>query len=713
MQPADDLVEKYKRRLQEELGTQQQNVSDRVLSQEYTEFKKVFLPKHLTLYEKGCKIAEKIIKVRPDEKRAKELLEATTIAHLDITPAGTISFAIVAPIIILIVGALLSYLVFQSLGLVLLVTLGSAILIYPFQKLPDFIANNWRMKASNQMVQCIFYIVTYMRHTSNLERAIEFASDHLGPPLSLDLKKVLWDVESGKHSKIKDSLEEYLTTWKKWNMEFIEAFHLIEGSLYEPSESRRLDVLDKSLSVILTETYEKMLHYAHNLQSPVTMLHMLGIILPILGLVVLPLVVSFMASDDTSPTRLALYIALLYNIILPIGVYFLSKVVLSKRPTGYGQTDITTTNPQFAKFKNVLINVGKKQIPISPLAIAGVVFAILLVVGLSPIIIHILNPAYELVLMDGAFELLGYICPEGTQCLTAQKIGPYGLGAAVLSLFVTLSFGISAGLYFKLRSKNVFAIREKTKKLENEFASALFQLGNRLGDGIPAEIAFGRVAAVMQDTTSGDFFRFVNHNITKLGMSVQDALFNPKTGAIVYYPSKVIESSMKVLVESSKKGPKIAAQALLSMSRYIKEIHRVDERLKDLLKFLTPAIAGIVIGITSMITTILNRLTAQIADLTTQGGAGATSGIGGIVTLFGSGVPAFHFQIIVGIYVVQITYVLTILSNGIENGSDSLQERFLLGKYLINATVLYTTISLVVMLLFNLIAAQIMQNTLV
>ena len=57
-------------------------------------------------------------------------------------------------------------------------------------------ASTWRMKASNQMVQSIFYIVTYMRHTSNLERAIEFAANHLEAPLSLDFRKILWDVET-------------------------------------------------------------------------------------------------------------------------------------------------------------------------------------------------------------------------------------------------------------------------------------------------------------------------------------------------------------------------------------------------------------------------------------------------------------------------------------------------------------------------------------
>ena len=111
----------------------------------------------------------------------------------------------------------------------------------------------------------------------------------------------------------------------------------------------------------------------------------------------------------------------------------------------------------------------------------------------------------------------------------------------------------------------------------------------------------------MEGSTSGDFFNLAEKNITKLGMGLEQAIFDPKVGAIASFPSKVIESSMKVLVESIKKGPRIAAQALLSMARYIKEIHRVESRLKDLMadiissmkaqiKFLTPAIAGIVIG---------------------------------------------------------------------------------------------------------------------
>jgi len=121
------------------------------------------------------------------------------------------------------------------------------------------------------------------------------------------------------------------------------------------------------------------------------------------------------------------------------------------------------------------------------------------------------------------------------------------------------------------------------------------------------------------------------------------------------------------------------------------------------IKFLTPAISGIVIGITSMVTGILGKLGAQLKEVTT--GAGQPSGL---VNIFGDGIPTFHFQIIVGLYVVQITYILTILVNGIENGSDKLNERYQLGNNLIRSTLLYCFISLTVMIVFNVVASQIL-----
>lgn len=723
--PADQeyqqLLETYKKRIKEELG-QEVKVTPKIVSREYKQFKEEIYPKSYSLYEKACNFSEKLLKLKVDPKKAQKLQENIDLCHFQITPSGVISFSILAPIILMVLGSLIFFGIFQMIFFVVFFLVGGLLLIPLLQKFPVFIGNSWRMKSSNQMIQCVFYLVTYMKHTSNLERAIEFASDHLTPPLSLDMKKILWNIETGRFSSVKESFDDYLNQWTKWDKEFVEAAHLIVSSLYETSEDRRISLLDKSLDVILTGTYEKMLHYAHNLKAPMTMLHMLGIILPILGLVILPLVVSFMGGEDSSPLTMAIYIAMLYNVTLPLSVFYLGKIILSKRPTGYGDTDISEQNPGLKKYRNVLIPLGKKlEIKINPLFFSAAVFAVLFLIGFSPLIIHALNPGWEVPLGEN-FKMLGYICPpENINCELTEKIGPYGIGASLFSLIAIIGIGLSLGIYFKLRSKNVYKIRQETKKLEDEFASALFQLGNRLGDGLPAEIAFAKVAQTMEGTTSGNFFSLIEKNITKLGMGIKEAIFDSKVGALAYFPSKVIESSMKVLIESVKKGPKIAAQALLSMSRYIKEIHRVNERLRDLMadtissmksqiKFLTPAIAGIVIGITSMITAILTKLSAQLEMFT--GGEQAGMAAGGMMEIFGVGLPTFYFQLIVGFYVIQIVYILTILANGIENGSDKLGEKFSLGQNLIRSTSLYCFLAGVVMLLFNFFAQAVMTSTL-
>jgi len=721
-----DIYKKFKERMKAELG--EDDVST-ISTREYEEFKEAYLPKRLSFYEKACGFSENLIHIDADPKKVDDLKEAIDICHLNISHTGVTSFAILAPIVYILLGGFLVYLLPSlltegeggSLFLLMFVLLTGVIAIFPLLKLPYFLANSWRIKASNQMVLAVFYTVTYMRHTSNLEGAIRFAAEHLNPPLSLDLKRVIWNIETEKFSSLKESLDNYLLTWRKYNPEFIESMHLIESSLYEGSEGRRLDALDKALKVILEETYEKLLHYAHSLKTPLTTLNMLGIILPILGLVILPLMVSFL------PDVRYYHIMVLYDLALPFGVYYLGRNILSKRPTGYGDTDLAE-QAQYKKYDYALVNLGGTEIKISPAVVSFFVFFLFFLIGIVPLLVHTLKPNFDAVIGEDGFYtietltdpqanhyFLGYREETLNGVTTGRVVGPFGLGATLLSLFIPISIGLGLGTYYSIRSKNLISIREASKKLELEFASALFQLGNRLADGIPAEMAFDKVANTMEGTLSGNFFKLISSNISRLGYGLEQAIFDSKQGALVYYPSNLIESSMKVLVESSKKGPLVASQALISVAEYIKEIHRVDERLKDLLGevissmksqvgFLTPAIGGIVIGITSMITKILGslseRLTTLASDATSQGG-------GSILSIFGTGVPTYYFQVIVGVYICQITFILTQLINGIENGEDILNERYLLGKNMKRTILSYVMISAIIMLIFNLIAGTV------
>lgn len=731
----EELRKKYVDKLQKSLSTE---VGTESKTRQYEEFRKEYMPKKLSFYETLCNLSAKILPMAPDKKTGPKLQKAIETCHIQTTPGGVVSFSFIAPFTLILVGFILFLAIPMALGyagsifLLAYTAIVALALIIPLGKIPFFIASSWRLKASNQMVLCIFYIVTYMRHTSNLELAIDFAAEHLAAPLSIDMKKVIWNIETEKYYSLQESLESYLENWRHTNDEFIESMHLIESSLVESSENRRIDALEKSLSVMLDETYEKMLHYAHDLKGPLTTLHMLGIILPILGLVILPLMVSFM------PSVRWYHLFVVYNLTLPLLVYFIGRDILSKRPTGYGGVNINEKQEQHSS-----------KFHLSPIFLAIIVGSILFLIGITPLLLHVANPTFDIVVFgsDKSSELpcvfsfcavdtdikdqtvgARYWFNEYRQIVVDQNtqdtvtVGPFGLVATLLSLFLPLALGISVGLYYKLRSKNILKLRNRAKKLELEFASALFQLGNRLADGLPLEIAFSKVAVILPETVSGDFFQQVSVNITKLGLSVENAIFHEKYGALNKYPSDIIRSSMKVLVESSKKGPLIASQAIINVSNYIKQMHRVDERLKDLMAdvissmksqitFLTPTIAAIVIGITSMITTILGKLGARLNRLTeATGGAGAAgmgTGTSILGSLSGGAVGTYFFQLVVGIYVVELIFILTLLVNGIENGSDKINAHAMLGENMIKSTLIYVSLAFIVILLFNIVAGNI------
>ncbi len=711
----DPRLQKVMDKYGAKLGNQFQNSMDQpsagVFTKDYNTFRSEALHLENSLYERACKFAHSILDLAPTNKEyQKKMEQAIESTHLDVTPSSAYTLAILVMFSLIFFGFFIGAVTYmfgfpQMLLAVFFIAMG-IILLFPLSNHPIHLAQKRRLQASNQMVLCILYVVIYMRHTSNLEHAIKFAGEHVGNPLALDLRKIYWDVETNRYQTIQKSLDVYLDGWKDYNLAFVESFHLIESSLYESSEERRIELLEKSLSVILEGTYDSMLHYAQEVTSPITMLHMLGVILPILGLIVLPLMGSFLGVKWY-------HIALLYNVLLPSVVFYMGYNILAKRPIGYAQADISSL-PQYADMRKYSLKMSKdKEVLIDPKHIAIIVFFVLFMIGIAPLALHIIDPTTEIYLTDDML-LLDYRQTD------IGLVGPFGIGATMLSLFIPMAFALSLGIYYQIKSNRLIKIREETQKLETEFRGAIFQLGNRVGGGMPAEMAFGKVSQALSGTPTGKFLGIVDNNIRMQGMSLQDAIFNDKNGAIVSYPSSLIESTMKVLVESARKGPQVVSKALLSIAEYLDRIYKVSERMKDLLSeisssmksqvsFLTPLIAGIVVGIGAMITTIIGSLSTSLGAATEGGGESLLSGASGLANIFPLEklISPYFLQIIVGLYVVEMVFVLTIQANGIENGVDKLNEEYTLGKNLFRGTLLYILIAGITIFAFNLLALAI------
>ena len=710
------------------------------VSDEYIQFKKDMMPS-ATRFEKFSRSFGGLIRLSLSKKDRVKMERNLSIAHLDVVPEEVVSFSFFSAFIVFVFGLLIFLGVFffqsnASVGSLIAFAVGPAglflflafvaslFVFYIVYSSPQRLAKIWRLKAGSQMVPCILYIVVYMKHTSNLERAIAFAAKNLNPPLSLDLKKIFWDVETGKFSTIKESLDNYLRTWEDDSVEFVEAFHLIESSLYEPSEARRVLTLEKSLSVILDGVYEKMMVFSRSIRSPLTNLYMLGIVLPTLGLALLPL-----ASTLLGNTIQWYHIFIGFNLIIPFFVFYLTNGIMMKRPGGYGEQDILEMNPNYAKYKSK-----------GPYITAAAICLPLLILGLLPLLFQSvffletfnLQPDYSLANLGFEslpdFYLFDYKNAESSAMIktvsdlkAANKVvGPFGIGALFLSLFIPLSIALFFAISFRLKTKKLIVDRKKTKQLEMEFTNSLFQLGNRIGDGMPAEVAFGRIAQSSKSLKTAEFFKMVHMNLQHGGMSLEKAIFNPRRGAIIYFPSQLIATSMRILLESVKKGLKIAAESLMSISQYIKNIHKVTRRLNDLLAevvsdmrsnmvFLAPLLSGIVVGLTAMIAFILNKLQGIIFDLAEGQEAVASFGgfgIDNIAQMFPivDMVPPYFLQIAIGIYIIQVIFILTSVLVTISSGDDKLKKTSDTGKNLFRGVTIYFIVALIAALGLSILA---------
>jgi len=698
-----DILRKHSARIEEQIKTT--DIQRRGFSQEYIKFKQEMVPE-VTRYEKWCRSLGNVVKLKVAQKDEVKIRRQLEIAHVDIEPWQALTLGIMSFIAVFTIGLFISIAValikgvgggglisgvfanFPFLFLFLIFVL-SLFLFYFVNGYPARLANKWRLKASSQMVPALLYVVVYMRHTSNLEKAIAFASEHLQYPLALDFKKIFYEVSIGKFSSIKDSLDNYLGTWRDYSVEFIEAFHLIESSLFEPDNTRRVATLEKSLQVVLEGVYNKMLKFTHNVRSPLTNVYMLGVVLPTLGLALLPL-----ASAMLGGMLNWVHVFILFNMVIPFFVFYLTDKVLMLRPGGYGESSLLERNPFYPKYKS-----NKNYI--IPFLICLPFF----IIGLLPLIFQY-TPLPELfgLQTDYTFSQLGLSFFGDSKLFDFKEVGagvvgPFGIGALVFSLFIPLGLALFFSMAFKSKTKDLIKEREKTRQLESEFNNSLFQIGNRLGNGMPPELVFGKVAESSKGLKTEDFFKRVNYNIRQMGMSVERAIFDKRRGALIYYPSDLIAISMRILVESSKKGLKIAAIGLMSISEYVKNIQKITNRLRDMLAevisdmksnmtFLAPLLSGIVVGLAAMITSILNNL--GLADL---GGAEFLGGIS-VSTLLemfdvANTIPPYYLQIAIGVYLVQIIFILTGTLVTIDSGEDKLEKTNKTGKNLKKGILLY------------------------
>ncbi|MBI5347498.1 MAG: hypothetical protein HZB66_02720 [Candidatus Aenigmarchaeota archaeon] len=585
------------------------------------------LPK--SLYEKAARFAGKTIKIETDSQTKKMLQNAIDFSHLRITPNDVASltilltFAICFPTLISLLFNIWLGMPGIGIGLALIIIILSipfGILMY---LLPLYLKQRYEMRAGSQIITMILYMAIYMRNNPNLEGAMDFASKNMTGPLAYELRKLMWDVQIGKYTNIYDALSAYASKWSN-NREFLEAVDLLAASL-EQTEERRIAILNESINVVLDGARDNSKHYTQSLRMPVMVIHALGIILPVMGLVMFPIVAVFLGIEPV-----VLFIG--YDILLPLILFFIIQEVLKKRPATFSQIDVAA-NPDLPPKGKFPVKIGKNSVllPLLPVGIAITLIIILLGLQLKDPIL------------------------SATVIIAGISIGP--------------------AVYYILSAMPRLDLRQRTRSIEQEFTEALFQLGNRVSGGVPLEMALeGAMSRISNLKIKGLFGRALM-NMKRFGMTFDRAFFDEKSGAVIYFPSELVRSVIRLVSESGKKGVRTSSQAMLAVSRYLRGVHQTQEDVQEQMSetlsglkfqafFLSPMISGIIVTLAIIIMQILGLVGEKMTSL------GAIGGMGFFASFTQLHISPFIFLLIVGIYLVETGFLLALFINGIENGED-------------------------------------------
>lgn len=610
-----------------------------------------------SLYEKLARASSKILYIEPDEKTRKALHESIEFSHLKVTPEDVASLSILftfficfPTVILIILGAFGLPGISISFGLLIIfLSIPFGILMYMY---PAYQRIRYQILCGPEMILFILYVSLYMRNIPNLEKAVEFAAKNMKGPLSIDIRKTLWQVETGEHINIHEALRTFTEKWRS-NVEFTQAIDLIAGSLKESGE-RRIQMLDEATNLILEGSKEKTKTFARDMRLPLMAVNALGILLPIMVIVLIPVLTLFVGVEKG-------LLILFYNVLLPIGLYFLVRELLKKRPATFGTIEVEEKNPDF----HYPMKIGKEtyEIPLIPLAL----FIIVL------------------------FLILSYFSSE------------------IISAILILG-GISIGcsLLFILNTLPKMNIRQRIRILEQEFSEAIFQLGNRVASGVPIEMAIENIASKLTTKEAKSIFLRATNNM-KLGLSFEKAFLDKDIGAIKYYPSSLIKSAIIVIIESGKKGVETLSKAMISVAKYFKNLYRTQietlEQLSEILStlkfqgfFLNPFICGIVNTLAIMMIMILSKISNLLPSISTSS---LSIGLQGFLSFANLNISSFDFVLVIGIYLIEFCYIISLFINGIENGEDPIAYQHMLGIMLLSSYVVFVLTLFVSLTIFE------------
>jgi hypothetical protein len=561
-------------------------------------------------------------------------------------------------------------------------------IVYLIYKYPLGIADDEKSKALTYVPEMVGYLIMSMKLVPNLEKAIEFAAKHGKGKVADDFRRLIWDFQIGVYSSISEGLDMLAINWGKYSSELKEALMKIRASVMEPSESKRYAILDKTMLEVLDSVKEKMGDYARSLSQPSVMLFYIGVLLPLLLVIILPVGSAFSSMPFATPVVLIL----LYCFFIPAFAFGFAKGVIKKRPPTYEPPLIDDNFADLPRKWQMRLGNGffdARLIAIGILILGVSISIFLSLEGFPPKSMYSkeqmdeglafqIIPAdkqwnevfkdkgpnyYEKVAYDfylfqltegfggGIKEgdlyvsLIKQGTPPGTAELQAIKQKLQFTSApnhdpTKYILWAGLMLSIVCSLSFLLYYRNIYKLKAQSQivQMEDEFKESMYMIASRMGENKPVESALKQAKDSLPNLMiSKRIFGKTVENIELMGLPLENAVFDPVYGAMKGIPSKILSTAMRLLVDSVNLGVEVASRTLMSLSLQMENMDKVNKSLKELVSDVTTTmqtmalfIAPMVLGITTALQKVVMMTLASVVSSNQMGSDFSTQNVPGL-----------------------------------------------------------------------------------
>ncbi|MEM5815073.1 MAG: hypothetical protein QXD89_01115 [Candidatus Aenigmatarchaeota archaeon] len=603
------------------------------------------------LYEKLCNFFEKIPIYVPknlEERYYSEIL----FCNLNVKPKGVFSLAVYLPLFLLIfLTFILTVFNWFSLSLFLSLSLLSFVIFYFLLNYTKFLSIKLRAKGSSEMALCIVYMAISLKIHRNLESAILFAAENLSGPIGKDLRKILWDIESNKIYSAEEGLDILINKWKVESEEFVSAISLLKSSLISPNPDKEIN---DAVRIMLTGTKDRMKRYGLRMRSPIKLLNMFGILLPLLVLIFFPVMTIFLP-EISKPELLVI----IYDVVLPFSIFFLTQKFYYTKPYSYHQVELAKTE----NYKKI-----EKSIFILSLGIY------------IPSTIFIFSNLFD----QNVTYFGGFL---------------YSYLFVLLNFLVFISFFLIPSFFYRKRN-------EELLKIEEELPTVIFELGIVSSIGKPIEKSIDDLIPKISLLKTRKVFEKILSNIKYYGLSIKESIFDEKLGIIKEYPSRMLSLSLKLIIDISQKSSYFLTEALKHVANFLKDADEVNKSTEEILSetisdlqiqawVFAPLTTGIIIGLMSLLIYVLSFFGPhfkEISSIWSNSSSQIPSSLSFLLS-FTNILPIQYFQVVVGIYLVSVVYIIASFLGELSYGDDEVRKKFEIGKFMLIALVIYSIIS--------------------